>query len=83
MKTDLTTKLLLAAVAGGLWTIALRPVLAPAPAHAEDPAPGAVSSPTLALGTRMTGVYVLQHGKVYRFKEDLGQPVAVGILDPK
>ncbi|MGV3723216.1 MAG: hypothetical protein ACO1SX_20130 [Actinomycetota bacterium] len=82
MKPDVTTKLILAAIAGGLWALALRPAFIPTPAVADDPEPSAVSSPTLALGTRMTGVYVLQGGRVYRFKEDLGKPTAVGIMDP-
>lgn len=78
MKTDTPTKLLLAALAGALWVIALRPVITPVNARAAVPNTGA----TLAIGERMTGVYVVQDGFVYRFKEDLGRPVAIGRLDP-
>lgn len=35
MKTDVTTKILLAALAGALWVIALRPMVQPQPAHAQ------------------------------------------------
>jgi hypothetical protein len=78
MQTDTTTKLLLAALAGALWVIALRPVMSTINARAATPN----SSATLAIGERMTGVYVVQDGYVFRFKEDLGRPVAIGKLDP-
>ena len=48
MKTDTTTKLLLAALAGALWVIALRPVVQPQPAQAQGAATD--TRPALANG---------------------------------
>lgn len=79
MKTDTTTKLLLAAVAGALWTLALRPVLAPAPAVAQG-AMESVDRPAIAIGER--AIYVAERGRIYRFLPELGNPAHVGAYGP-
>jgi len=84
MKTDTTTKLLLAALAGALWTIALRPAMTPVPAVAQGSGIGdSHASPSLQIGSN---IYVAapanQSGRVYRFKGELGRPVFVGEYGP-
>ena len=79
MKTDITTKLLLAALTGALWVIALRPVVQPQPVQAQS----APSWVTPALDVANDGIYVAapsgQSGQVYRFgSSKLGAPQNVG-----
>ena len=78
MKTDATTKLLLAALAGALWVIALRPMVQPQPAQAQ--APAADTRPALATGERF--IYVAEKGRIYRFSPDLGRPSHIGEYGP-
>lgn len=80
MKTDATTKLLLAALAGALWVIALRPVITPVPVAAQQPQAETDTRPAVVIGGR--GVYVVEHGRIYRFLETLGQPASIGEYGP-
>ena len=78
MKTDITTKLLLAALAGALWVIALRPIVQPQPAQAQvDPKGHPVG---FALSGDTSGLWIIDgpERKMYRFKTDLGKPVSTG-----
>ena len=75
MKTDITTKLLLAALAGALWVIALRPVVQPLPAQAQEPGHKAAG---FYVSGDTSGVYVFSDNKIYRFKTDLGKPTSTG-----
>lgn len=80
MKPDVTTKLLLAAIAGGLWALALRPTLSPMPASAAPVPVDNSQGPAVVAGER--GLYIIENGKVYRFVETLGKPVAIGEYGP-
>jgi hypothetical protein len=85
MKTDTTTKLLLAALAGALWVIALRPALTPVPAVAQGQQPNQWATPALSLGN--DGIYVAapsgQSGQVFRFAGKLGEPQQIGSYGPR
>ena len=78
MKTDTTTKLLLAALAGALWVIALRPVVQPQPAQAQGEPKGHPVGFYVSGDT--SGLWVVDgpERKIYRFKTDLGKPTSVG-----
>lgn len=81
MKTDTTTKLLLAALAGALWVIALRPVLTPVPAVAQGAsAESKGHSVGFSVSGDTSGVYIIDgvDRKIYRFKTDLGKPTSTG-----
>ena len=78
MKTDITTKLLLAALAGALWVIALRPVVQPLPAQAQgEPKDHGVG---FSVSGDASGLYIIDgvERKIYRFKTDLGKPTSTG-----
>lgn len=82
MKPDLTTKLILAAIAGGLWALALRPVVTPVPAVAQEPT-RSLASPALQIGSNIyVAALAEQRGRVYRFKGELGKPIFVGEYGP-
>jgi hypothetical protein len=58
----------------------LATVLTPVPAVAQQPPVEANTPSAVVLGGR--GVYVIEHGRIYRFLETLGQPAAIGEYGP-
>ena len=76
MTIDRSTKLLLALLVIGVWVLVFQPRVAPAQAEAQGPSAGAPFH--YYVSGDLQGIYIFQDKKIYRFKGDLGKPVAVG-----
>jgi len=77
MKTDLYLKTVLTVIAAALVGLLLRSAPAPAFAAPESPA-GQEIDAKVFVSSDMSGIFVLDNGRIYRFKSDLGKPVASG-----
>ena len=79
MMIDRTVKVLLGAIAAGIWTLVVILVMAPRGSNAAGEAPAGYP----ALAVRDRDVYVAQDGRIYRFGDELKKPRAVGRYGPE
>jgi hypothetical protein len=82
MNIDRTTKVLLAAVAVPLWMLALRPLITPLEAKAQEVKPEEVKARELQperdyswwISPDTSGIYVFKGDTIYHYWSNLGKP---------